>query len=111
MEGGFFFFNDTATTEIYTLSLHDALPICRDHPATGLRSRSSPDVGSQSRSHHTEMEGVGDTGASGKIGRAHNRTRATFPSRIPPTAPIDKRLVPVIAIGPAQHITKVAVAN
>src|SRR2546426_8785936 len=26
----FFFFNDTATTEIYTLSLHDALPICND---------------------------------------------------------------------------------
>ena len=25
--GLFFFFNDTATTEIYTLSLHDALPI------------------------------------------------------------------------------------
>src|ERR1022692_4827780 len=25
----FFFFNDTATTEIYPLSLHDALPICR----------------------------------------------------------------------------------
>src|SRR5256885_3375225 len=28
----FFFFNDTATTEIYTLSLHDALPICRGGP-------------------------------------------------------------------------------
>src|SRR2546429_9005384 len=29
----FFFFNDTATTEIYTLSLHDALPIClHGHP-------------------------------------------------------------------------------
>src|SRR2546425_11190537 len=27
----FFFFNDTATTEIYTLSLHDALPICGPH--------------------------------------------------------------------------------
>src|SRR3712207_9426308 len=26
----FFFFNDTATTEIYTLSLHDALPILRN---------------------------------------------------------------------------------
>src|SRR5260370_18848341 len=26
----FFFFNDTATTEIYTLSLHDALPIYQD---------------------------------------------------------------------------------
>src|SRR5256885_10416164 len=29
----FFFFNDTATTEIYTLSLHDALPICVALPA------------------------------------------------------------------------------
>src|ERR1051325_6803145 len=29
----FFFFNDTATTEIYTLSLHDALPICAATPA------------------------------------------------------------------------------
>src|SRR5260221_6778595 len=29
----FFFFNDTATTEIYTLSLHDALPIWRDQVA------------------------------------------------------------------------------
>src|SRR3712207_8003794 len=28
----FFFFNDTATTEIYTLSLHDALPICQISP-------------------------------------------------------------------------------
>src|SRR5258705_10282222 len=28
----FFFFNDTATTEIYTLSLHDALPISRLRP-------------------------------------------------------------------------------
>src|SRR5260221_5348957 len=27
----FFFFNDTATTEIYTLSLHDALPISPDY--------------------------------------------------------------------------------
>src|SRR6266498_4201682 len=33
----FFFFNDTATTEIYTLSLHDALPIrAEDAPAHGL---------------------------------------------------------------------------
>src|SRR5436190_22277735 len=28
----FFFFNDTATTEIYTLSLHDALPISQSAP-------------------------------------------------------------------------------
>src|SRR5256886_2337173 len=31
----FFFFNDTATTEIYTLSLHDALPIYPDLERTG----------------------------------------------------------------------------
>src|SRR5438034_10647558 len=31
-----FFFNDTATTEIYTLSLHDALPISRVHFAAGV---------------------------------------------------------------------------
>src|SRR5476651_2831375 len=30
----FFFFNDTATTEIYTLSLHDALPISCRRPGT-----------------------------------------------------------------------------
>src|SRR2546422_802715 len=33
----FFFFNDTATTEIYTLSLHDALPICSRDRARGRR--------------------------------------------------------------------------
>src|SRR5690349_22651078 len=38
----FFFFNDTATTEIYTLSLHDALPISRALPAAVTRSRPSP---------------------------------------------------------------------
>src|SRR5690348_18126265 len=32
----FFFFNDTATTEIYTLSLHDALPIFRRRPSEVL---------------------------------------------------------------------------
>src|SRR2546430_8744966 len=32
----FFFFNDTATTEIYTLSLHDALPIYRAAAAGAL---------------------------------------------------------------------------
>src|SRR5256885_7443293 len=45
----FFFFNDTATTEIYTLSLHDALPIClrpRHAVRTAIRRayRIHPDV-------------------------------------------------------------------
>src|SRR5258708_18723956 len=46
----FFFFNDTATTEIYTLSLHDALPIshrggCRQplHPVAIVENRPGPE--------------------------------------------------------------------
>src|SRR3712207_7506012 len=42
MSSVFFFFNDTATTEIYTLSLHDALPICSQpwrRASTGWRKR------------------------------------------------------------------------
>src|SRR5690348_18119081 len=35
----FFFFNDTATPEIYTLSLHDALPISKRRPRTALLPR------------------------------------------------------------------------
>src|SRR6266536_3291512 len=35
----FFFFNDTATTEIYTLSLHDALPICSPYWSSAPASR------------------------------------------------------------------------
>src|SRR5690349_22889726 len=34
----FFFFNDTATTEIYTLSLHDALPISAGRPPAAARA-------------------------------------------------------------------------
>src|SRR2546430_10327410 len=40
----FFFFNDTATTEIYTLSLHDALPICAER-------RPAPDAVAAGRTH------------------------------------------------------------
>src|SRR5215813_15538594 len=45
----FFFFNDTATTEIYTLSLHDALPISR-HRVSGCLHLSVPQNASPSRS-------------------------------------------------------------
>src|SRR3712207_8478995 len=37
-----FFFNDTATTEIYTLSLHDALPICPGAGAGAPADRRGP---------------------------------------------------------------------
>src|SRR2546430_7134511 len=54
----FFFFNDTATTEIYTLSLHDALPICRCLVQTVVRG--APDHG-------------GDAGAEGNRGQRRSR--------------------------------------
>src|SRR3712207_7012106 len=38
----FFFFNDTATTEIYTLSLHDALPICSSEKRSSKFSAFAP---------------------------------------------------------------------
>src|SRR6266436_9735911 len=56
----FFFFNDTATTEIYTLSLHDALPIGGTRMATWKRPSTSSRL---SRSTCTGFR-------SAKIGRA-----------------------------------------
>src|SRR6266536_6278323 len=54
----FFFFNDTATTEIYTLSLHDALPIWMSPPMTS-KTRSTPPMSSSvssSRSANSRSE-------------------------------------------------------
>src|SRR5260370_40445733 len=47
----FFFFNDTATTEIYTLSLHDALPIS-PQPSAARRSHASRSRRAQHRFAH-----------------------------------------------------------
>src|SRR5574341_2575432 len=55
----FFFFNDTATTEIYTLSLHDALPISRRiRRRRGARGRCTRDSGTRRRSeeHTSELQ-------------------------------------------------------
>src|SRR5208283_6173457 len=53
----FFFFNDTATTEIYTLSLHDALPTsltpCRASPPNGLPGHVTT---SRSEEHTSELQ-------------------------------------------------------
>src|SRR2546421_6503074 len=72
-----FFFNDTATTEIYTLSLHDALPICRaldsapraraaarPHPAAARSARRRRSGRSRMRSrseeHTSELQSRSD---------------------------------------------------
>src|SRR5436853_5068599 len=57
----FFFFNDTATTEIYTLSLHDALPIWVRPlvPGTwGNRTSHSSGRGCRSEEHTSELQSL-----------------------------------------------------
>src|SRR6266511_6087582 len=54
----FFFFNDTATTEIYTLSLHDALPIFTSpkFPISTPLSRYAPGRRCRSEEHTSELQ-------------------------------------------------------
>src|SRR5688572_32214904 len=62
----FFFFNDTATTEIYTLSLHDALPISRidcwrsrgtsSRGCARRRTKRRPAAPSRSEEHTSELQ-------------------------------------------------------
>ena len=60
---GYIFFNDTAPTEIYTLSLHDALPICRSFPtlifsfAFATASRCPPRLAASDDSSWSSNEG------------------------------------------------------
>src|SRR6266536_657839 len=56
-----FFFNDTATTEIYTLSLHDALPISLPgletvHRMARLRPRDQRELAARSEEHTSELQ-------------------------------------------------------
>src|SRR3989304_10638699 len=54
----FFFFNDTATTEIYTLSLHDALPISlrRQNAGRPARPGQDPRECARSEEHTSELQ-------------------------------------------------------
>src|SRR2546426_11790095 len=58
----FFFFNDTATTEIYTLSLHDALPISlgrllgRHSSFCRIRVQRSDGIARRSEEHTSELQ-------------------------------------------------------
>src|SRR3712207_7140520 len=72
-----FFFNDTATTEIYTLSLHDALPIWRkvEHDRGTARARClhagrrAVRRGREHRSGDAHVRGSGDHAGGGRRGR------------------------------------------
>src|SRR5436190_21752657 len=65
----FFFFNDTATTEIYTLSLHDALPIFMSGRRRGIRGTAArgcsvcggrPARSGRSEEHTSELQSHSD---------------------------------------------------
>src|SRR5256885_8827453 len=75
----FFFFNDTATTEIYTLSLHDALPICRGerHVRARARQRADPRSGRRPRQLHPRRR---EPGRARPRGRRH-REQPPHPDR------------------------------
>ena len=66
-----FFFNDTATTEIYTLSLHDALPIFEVN-AAGVEEVVTKTIIANPASFD-----LGILGIAIEIGRAHVRTPVT----------------------------------
>src|SRR3712207_6919225 len=65
-----FFFNDTATTEIYTLSLHDALPIFGVPVLLALRVDGQADVslsGLSAKTFELRVNGSGDVRARGRV--------------------------------------------
>src|SRR5690349_23753012 len=89
-----FFFNDTATTEIYTLSLHDALPIsrrvprrctwcCRRRAAPGRRCR-------RSEEHTSELSHVEISYAVFCLKK--KMRRFIYPVAVYPTAPVNRHL-------------------
>src|SRR3712207_8371553 len=64
----FFFFNDTATTEIYTLSLHDALPILADQRRDAAHQAEEGrdlDRARPVRQHHRGGREIGEAGGGG----------------------------------------------
>src|SRR2546430_8653866 len=60
----FFFFNDTATTEIYTLSLHDALPICAVVKALGVSVAAAPGVAHSTEELQIQIQQARERGRS-----------------------------------------------
>src|SRR5207248_5078877 len=65
----FFFFHVPATTEIYTLSLHDALPICQilRHDRAGANHHVVADSYRQDRRVRAEADAVADLGRAPQI--------------------------------------------
>src|SRR2546430_13515043 len=86
----FFFFNDTATTEIYTLSLHDALPISRCKPRARGRQAAAParlrgrwrcapgSDGSRSEEHTSELQSQSNLVCRLLLEKKKKKTKQTY---------------------------------
>src|SRR3712207_8671971 len=73
-----FFFNDTATTEIYTLSLHDALPICQRRGLVrgAPRRRRRQGAGGRGRGRGSQGRAAAAGGRSAPARRARRERRS-----------------------------------
>src|SRR2546428_9641919 len=94
----FFFFNDTATTEIYTLSLHDALPIsgalqiseasCGDPPRPGGHPNPAFPIWIDCRPHYRSIAAVHEAArAVGQLERDNQAPGQIVHLPLPPMAP------------------------
>src|SRR5438105_13902635 len=83
----FFFFNDTATTEIYTLSLHDALPICAGAGHVVAAELHAGGAGGRhqgrSEEHTSELQSRVDLVC--RLLLEKKKTQASWSIRLPPT--------------------------
>src|SRR3982750_730715 len=105
----FFFFNDTATTEIYTLSLHDALPICRCARCSSGRGWPSSPSGwrrcGRSEEHTSELQSRSDL-VCRLLLEKKNLAQSILPNSshvshqlIPPITPLEKIVCKNLGLG------------
>src|SRR3989442_4694839 len=105
----FFFFNDTATTEIYTLSLHDALPICSSRRCPSLASyrcssKVLPSMKSMTIYQHLASVNRSEEHTSELQSRPHLVCRLLLEKKKKPKAPISPpTCVQSRAVMPVMH--------
>src|SRR2546430_12408711 len=103
--GFFFFFNDTATTEIYTLSLHDALPICGACPKTRVgqnvatarmaaAGRRNRDMRSRSEEHTSELQSQSNLVCRLLLEKKKNQQKRVESAREYPASEVSQHIQP-----------------
>src|SRR6266536_1944268 len=100
----FFFFNDTATTEIYTLSLHDALPISPPRPSVAPSRKTLRGNRSISSSSITGNAGSPPVGGASAAAGAAGRVSGSCPigvRRPPVTSRIQRNALTTAITAPA----------